>query len=212
MSFELTYQSLYDTILSYLERNDLDVKDNIPVFIMLGQRRIAKDSKTLGLEVYMTGNFTPNNGVLVKPNRWRNTLTFNAGSGAGFNTRNQLLLRSYEYCREYWPDDTLIGFPKYYCDYGYNNWLVVPTPDQAYPFEVAYYESAQPIDETNQTNWLTINAPELLIYSSLLEAMIFIKDDERVQTYKQFYIEALVSLNVEDKGRLTDRYAKRNKE
>ena len=80
MAFELTYQTLYDTILSYLERDDLDVKDNIPVFIMLGQRRISKDSKTLGLEVYMTGNFTPGNGVLIKPARWRSTITFNVGS------------------------------------------------------------------------------------------------------------------------------------
>ncbi len=123
-----------------------------------------------------------------------------------------MLLRSYEFCREYWPDDTETGFPKYFSDYGYNNWLIVPTPDIAYPFEVAYSEQSQPLDLTNQTNWLTENAPELLIYASLLEAMIFVKDDERVQTYKQFYLEALIGLNAEDKGRITDRYSKRTKD
>jgi hypothetical protein len=207
MPFDLTYQSLFNTVLGYLERNDQAVKDNIPIFIALAQKRIAKDSKTLGLEVYVTGNFTPGSSVLVKPGRWKNTRTFNFGTGDGFNTRNQLYLRTYEYCREYWPDDTLTGVPKYFSDYGYSNLLIVPTPALAYPFEYAYFEFPQSIDENNQTNWITDNAPELLIYGCLLEAMLFVKDDQLVQTYKQYYVEALVAFNKEDKSRLTDRYS-----
>jgi len=208
-SFDLTYQTLYNTILAYLERQDQDVKDNIPVFIALAQKRIAKDSKTLGLEVYISGNFTPGNPVLVKPGRWKNTRTFNYGTGSGFNFRNQLYLRSYEYCREYWPDDTQTGPPKYFSDYGYSNWLIVPTPDLAYPFEVAYFEFPQSVDQNNQTNWITDNAPELLIYACLLEAMPFVKDDPRVQVWKQYYTDALLAFNKEDVQRLTDRYSNR---
>ncbi len=208
-AFILTYQTLFSTILSYLERDDEDVKINIPVFIALAQRRIAKDTETLGLQVYVTGNFTPGLGVIPKPARWKNSLTFNYGTGDGFNTINQIYLRGYEYCQEYWPNRTEIGLPKYYSDYAFEHLLIVPTPDLAYPFEFGFFEFPQSIDSSNQTNWVTANAPELLIYGCLLEAMIFLKDDDRIQFYKQFYIEALVPFINEDKARLTDRYSKR---
>lgn len=212
MAFVLTYDSLVSQITNYLERSDPGLIASIPTFVLLGQQRIDKDSKTLGLEQYIIGSFITNNSVVAKPNRWRNTLNFNVGNGTNNNTYNQLRLRSYEYCRNYWPDDSQTGFPKYYADYGYNNWLIVPTPNGTYPFEISYMETTEPIDTINQTNWITENAPDLLLYACLLETAPFLKDDERIVTWRTYYDAALQSLNAEDKTRLTDRYSDRTKD
>ncbi len=208
MAFTLTYTSLVDQVTNYLERNDPTLVSSIPTFIMLAEKRIDKDIKTLGQESYITGAFLPGSGVLQKPTLWRNTISFNFGTGTApeYNTRNQLQLRSYEYCREYWPDDSWTGTPLYYCDYGYSNWLVVPTPALSYPFEIAFMQSLYPLDATTQTNWATQYIPEAVLYATLLESMIYGKDDERIAVWEKYYGGAVSNITAEDQARKATRY------
>jgi hypothetical protein len=145
-----------------------------------------------------------NQSIIDKPARWHKTVSFNI-SVAG--ERQPVLLRKYEYLREYWPDATKTGIPAYFADYDYTHWLVAPTPATAYSFEVLYYERIQPLDSSNQTNWFTIYAPQALLYGSLLQAMPFLKNDERMGMWQQNYDLIMQTLMAEDKLRLADRQA-----
>lgn len=209
MSFILTYDTLVQKVMEDLERNDEIVVDSMDSWIKFAHNRIGRNSDTQLFEVYVSNNFTPGLPVIPKPARWQNTLTFNYGSGTGNNTRNNILLRSYEWCRAYWPDDTQTDAPVYYADYGLYNWLISPTPDQAYPFELAYLETPQVIDSTYQTNYLTEFMPEVLIRATLLEAMLSLKNDERLPEIEAGYKELIQSWNDKDELRKTDRYTTR---
>lgn len=46
-------------------------------------------------------------------------------------------------------------------------------------------------DDSDGANWLTENAPDLLLYGALLEAEPFIKNDPRILVWKTFYDDAL---------------------
>jgi hypothetical protein len=116
-------------------------------------------------------------------------------------------LRKYEYIREYWPNATLTDVPKFYCDYDYEHWLIGPTPADDYTFEVLYYERVQPLDSSNQSNWFTQYAPQALLYGSLLQAMPFLKNDERIPMWRAEYDIAMSSLKTEDTLRIADRQA-----
>jgi len=83
---------------------------------------------------------------------------------------------------------------------------VSPTPDQNYPFEVLYYERLAPLSNDNQTNWLTQNAPNAMLFGTLLQAILFVKNDQR-QIFQQKYSEAMQVLKQEDQLRLADRQA-----
>jgi hypothetical protein len=142
--------------------------------------------------------------IIDKPARWHKTVSFNVK----FNGQRQpVLLRKYEYLREYNPDATVTGAPVYFGDYDYTHWLVAPTPDAAYEFEVLYYERIQPLDSSNQTNWFTIYAPQALLYGSLLQAMPFLKNDERMPMWQQNYDQIIQTLKAEDLQRIGDRQA-----
>jgi len=206
MSFILTYNSLTQQIINYLERDDSIINSGIDVWIKFAHDRIARDSNTQIFEVYVSSNFTPGLPVMAKPARWLNTITFNYGTGTNNNTVNPILLRSYEFNRLYWPDDSQTAPPKYYADYGYSNWLISPTPDQAYPFELAYEEVPQVIDSTYQTNYLTQYMPEILFKAVLLEAMLELKNDERIQVVEAEYVKMISSWNAKNELRKTDRY------
>lgn len=56
-----------------------------------------------------------------------------------------------------------------------------------------YYAKQDPL-RTTDPSWYVTNAPELLLYGSLLEAAPFIKDDERILIWQQFYRDAIDSL------------------
>lgn len=209
MAFVLTYTNLVTEIEKYLERSDSALISSIPLFIMLGERRVARDLKILGLKVYVTDTLLVGQQVLAKPTRWLNTSSFTIGTGTGFNTITQVLQRSYEYCRMYWPDPTQTAQPKYFSDYQYYHFLIAPTPDAAYPYELSYYQVPQLIDGTTSTNWITENAPDILIYACLVEAAVYLKDDDRLPVWTNLYENAKGALSKEDRMRIYDSFSKR---
>lgn len=202
-SWVMTYDSLTSTVLQYLERQDAAVVNAIPTFITLCEFEIAQEIKTLGQLQVVNATMNINNPVIVKPARWRKTVSMTIDTGT---STQPVYLRKYEYLRNFWPNESQTGLPQYYADTDYEHWYVAPTPSQAYNFEVLYYERIAPLSSTNQTNWLTQNAPNAMLYGTLLQAMPFLKNDAR-QVFQQKYTEAITSLKVEDVARVGDRQA-----
>lgn len=198
----MTYDSLVENVQSYLERTDTATLEKIPLFIMLAEQQLAADIKFLGNLTVVASVMNVNDNVLSKPARWRKTVSMNI-TVAG--ERMPVLLRKYEYLREYAPNPTDTGLPKFYCDYDYTHWMVAPTPDAAYNFEVLYYERVQPLDSSNQSNWFTEYAPQALLYGSLLQAMPFLKNDPRVGLWQSLYGQIVAALKNEDVTRIGDR-------
>lgn len=202
-SFTLTYDNLVTSIEQYLERNDAAVVDQIPTFITLAEFEIAQQIKTLGQIEVAQGNMSIGNPVIPKPARWRKTVSMSVVNTAG--ERNPMFVRKYEYLTNY-NAQSANGLPLYYGDYDYDNWYVSPIPDQAYQFEVLVYQRLQPLSSTNQTNWITNNAPNAMLFGTLLQAVIYLKDDAR-QIFQQKYDMAMQALKAEDLTRVGDRSA-----
>ena len=200
----MTYDSLVEDIQQYLERIDAATLAKIPTFIMLCEQKLAADIKFLGNLTVNTSAMVQGANVIDKPARWRKTVSMNV-TVAG--ERQPVLLRKYEYIREYWPNPASEDVPKFYCDYDYTHWLVGPTPDAAYDFEVLYYERAQPLDSSNQTNWFTQYSPQAMLYGSLLQAMPYLKNDARLPLWKAEYDDIVRVLKGEDLTRIGDRQA-----
>ena len=202
-SWVMTYDDLTSTVLQYLERKDAAVVNAIPTFISLAEFEIAQEIKTLGQLQVVESAMTPSNPVLQKPARWRKTVSMSV-TVAG--KKQPVYLRKYEYLKSYWPDDTQTDVPLYYADTDWDHWYIAPTPAQGYSFEVLYYERIAPLSSTNQTNWLTQNSPNAMLFGTLLQAMPFLKNDQRT-IFQQKYTEALQALKAEDVARVGDRQA-----
>lgn len=200
----MTYDSLVEDIQQYLERTDDATINQIPRFIMLAEQVIASQIKFLGNLTVNTSNMVIATATIDKPARWHKTISMNVTVDG---KRQPVFVRKYEYLREYAPDPSVQGTPKFYADYDYTHWLVAPTPDTAYDYEVLYYERVQPLDSTNQTNWFTIYAPQAMLYGSLLQAMPFLKNDERIAMWQQQYDLIINTLKAEDVQRIGDRQA-----
>ena len=210
MATTMTFTTLQQDVRRYLERGssfaaDPVVFEQIPRLINLAERRIARELKIQGFINVVSGTLQTGVSVYAKPDRWRDTVSINIGTGTNNNTRKVLFTRAYEYLLSYWPDRTATDQPEYYSDYDYSHWLYAPTPDADYPFEVLYYELPPLLDDAVQTNWLTEYAPQLLLYGTLLEATPFLKNDERIPVWQNMYDRAAAMLNGEDLAKILDR-------
>lgn len=208
MSYSMTYDSLLVDIRRYLERgftaeSDAIVYEQLPRLVTLGERRIARELKIQGFIVPIQTNLQVGLAVYPKPDRWRDTISMSVNNVPIF-------ARSYEYIRNYWPDESQTGSPQFYADYDYQHWIIAPTPSVIQTLEILFYQQPRLLGDDVQTNWLTEYAPDLLLYASLLESAPFLKKDERIQVWQGMYDRAAQAINGEDLKRIMDRTAARS--
>lgn len=208
MSYSMTYDSLLVDVRRYLERgftaeSDQLVYEQLPRLVTLAERRIARELKIEGFILPVQTVLQIGVAVYPKPDRWRDTVSMSVDNVPIF-------ARSYEYLRNYWPDESATGTPAYYADYDYQHWLIAPTPAAASTLEILVYQQPPLLGDDVQVNWITEYAPDLLLYATLLEAAPFLKKDERIATWQGMYDRAAQALNGEDLKRIMDRTANRS--
>ena len=87
--------------------------------------------------------------------------------------------------------------PKYYGVFDVDNFIVGPTPDQAYTVELHYYYRPASITAGAGTGntWLSTNAPNALLYGSLVEAYTYMKgEQDMMQLYEQRFMQEIQRL------------------
>jgi hypothetical protein len=77
------------------------------------------------------------------------------------------------------------------------NFIVGPTPDLAYDVELHYYYRPASITAgvASGTTWLSENAPNALLYGSLVEAYTYMKgEQDMMQLYEQRFAQEVQRL------------------
>jgi hypothetical protein len=193
----MTYDSLVQDIIRYSERDDTSFVEQIPRLISMAEQEIAAQVKTLWELTVVTTNTIPTEPVLLKPARWRKTVSMKINGAP-------MLLRSQDYVAQY-SSQSDNAQPKFYSDYDYNHWLISPTPNAAYTVEIIYYSQIQPLDTTNQQNLITREAPQAILFGTLLQAQGYLKSPDKLQLWQQMYSASMAALKGEDNSRRIDR-------
>lgn len=198
-AYEMTYDSLVEDVIRYSERDDTSFVEQIPRLIAMAEQEIASQVKTLWeLNVVETTLISGSSGAtLMKPVRWRKTVSMKISG-------EPVLHRSQDYVAQYQSESSQ-GQPKYYADYDYNHWALAPVPDAAYDVEIIYYSRIQPLDSTNQQNLITREAPQAILFGTLLQAQGYLKSPDKLQLWQQMYKNAMDALKAENNSRNIDR-------
>ena len=197
MSVIMTYNSLVQNVIDYMERDDADSIAQIPNLIALAESSIAAELKTYMQLIVVGTSLATNQTILNKPARWRKTVSMKVNG-------QPVLLRSQDYVAMYLSESSPAK-PAYYADYDYSNWNFAPQPDQAYPVEIIYYAEVQPLDASNQQNLWTAIAPQAMLYGALLQAQGYLKALDKLPVWKQYYTDSIGALKKEDNSRRIDR-------
>jgi hypothetical protein len=215
----MDYNSIESDLQTYMLRTDTPYVTKIPDIIQQAIIRIYNNAKDIGFELlYQPANLNINGYIIAKPGDWRETTSFSIVDAS--NNKIFLQERTYEYCKTYLPNQNITGIPKYYCDTpvlvndpasdSYTNWTVFPAAGGEYVVNIIYLRLPL-FNEGNPTNFLTRRYPNLLLYSCLLEASLFLDNEEKRNKYEMMFSKELETINNMNVERTTDRTVTREK-
>lgn len=70
-----------------------------------------------------------------------------------------------------------------------------PTPDQTYDFKMVYKETIPFLSGTQVSNWLLERHQDIYLFASLIQAAPYIRDDQRVQVWRNYVERGLEGLH-----------------
>ena len=188
-----SYTQLFNYIKSASENDDTEFADAIPTFIDQTRMRLSRDIDTYGFVVYTTA--TVSTYLVSVPS---DALVLKAVNYVSAGRYSQLIMRTDEFLREYWPQRTSVGEPKYFARWGFNQILIAPAPSSQASVEISYVQIPTSIGSVGtSTNWLTEYAPEALFYGCMQEACMFMKNYQAAAIWEGKYQDAVAKLRNE---------------
>ena len=196
----MTYNSLKTDIQTWAENTGTDFTNQLDTFIDNTQTKLSRDIDPVGFNENVNSSMVQGDRFVNLPTAVEPML-FNYVEIVVSSNTKYLEMKTLEFIKEYWPDNSLQGEPKYFTNFDDNRIYVAPTPDQNYDIKIGYQGKINPLSNTNTTNWYTENASDALLYGTLSEANLFTKNMEDYNIYKQKYVESVTAINNEARRR-----------
>ena len=185
-----TYSTLQTAVANWLDRNDLT--DRIPEFVALAEATFNRVLRLRAMETTVA-DATPSGskedalptGYLQM--REVHLATTPVVSLSYITPEIMYRIRA----------GSTSGKPNSYTIVG-DNILFGPTPDGAYDYSMTYYKAFDALADNAPTNWLVLNAPDLYLYGTLLQAEPFLMNDERVPLWERGVRQVINDLQQQD--------------
>ena len=202
-----TLSTLKTAIQDYSESTETSFVTNLPNFIKTAEERILKTVQLDDFIKNVTGTATASSPYIGSPSDYLSSNSLAVIDSS--SNYNYLQLKHPSFIRDFTPASSTTGLPKYYAEFDENTFILAPTPDTTYTFELHYFFRPSSLTSAGDsgTTWLSDNAPNALLYGSLTEAMVYLKNYESLPIYEQRFQEAIGLLKNLGEGKSTqDQY------
>ena len=169
------YTELKTAVANWLDRDDLTAR--IPEFIALAEARFNRVLRLRSMEAKYTANTVAGQRNLALPTSYIQMRNFQVNTSP-LTTLSYVTPEIYD---RLWGGSTQ-GTPKFYTILA-DEVSLGPIPASVQEVEMLFYKKFENLSGSVATNWLIINAPDIYLYGSMLEAEPFIMNDERVQLW-----------------------------
>ena len=198
-----TYATLKTAIQDYMENDETTFTNNLDNFIKTTEEDILKNVELNYYRKNVTGTATSGNAYLGMPSDFLAPFSLAVISSSVYYC---LLLKHPSFIRDYTPNASTTGQPKYYGEFDNDTFILAPTPDDNYSFELHYFyrPTSLTAGASDGTTYLSTNMPNVMLSGSLLQAAIFMKlDAAETGTYKQNYDQDIMQLKSWAEGKTT---------
>lgn len=202
-----TKAELKQAIQDYCENAETTFVNNLDTFIESSEERIFQSVGLTFFRRNQTASLTVSNQYLNMPSDFLAPFSLSVTSGT---SKKFLDFKDVNFLQEYAPDSSVEGEPRYYAPFDYQNFIIAPTPDSGYAVELHYYYRPASLiaGADGGTTWLSVNAPQAMLYGSLIAAYTFMKGEADVlQNYNSQFTEAVARLkNLGEARETSDAY------
>lgn len=192
MSF--TYAELKTAIQDFTENTETSFVSNLPVFIRSAEDRIFT---LVDLELFRknaVAQLTIGDPYLNVPIDYLAPFSLQIITASH---KQFLQFKDVNFVQQYDVDYGSTARPEYYSLFDVDNFIVSPTPNIAYDVELHYYYRPASITAgaNSAKTWLSDNAPNVLLYGSLVEAYTYMKGEaDMMQLYEQRFAQEIQRL------------------
>lgn len=175
------YTELITAVERYLHRSDLTAM--IPEFVSLAEAKINRTLRIRAMENVATGSVSAS---VALPTGFVEVIALTVSQGAT------------TYPLRYVPPSQIeseSASAYYYSLVGDSLYFVPASSSQTYT--LTYYKKFDPLSDG--VNWVITNAPDLYLYSTLLEAAPYIKNDDRIAVWAALMSESIRQIKSSDK-------------
>lgn len=185
-----TYTTLKQAIQDYTQNSETTFVNNLDSFIKNAEERLLKLVELDYFRKNVTASATSGNQYLSAPSDY--LASFSLSYTNSSSEKVFLLQKDVNFLQEFNPNPAVTGSPRYYSTFDVNNFILAPTPDDDYDVELHYYYRPASITTADDgTSWFGTNAPDALLYGSLIEAYTFMKGEADVMAmYQNRFVEA----------------------
>ena len=185
------YATLKTAVANWLDRSDLT--DRIPEFIALTESRFNRLLRIRSMETVST-SISTSSGTreYALPTGYVQMKDF-------YLTTDPITPLSYvtpEMMNRIWAGSTK-GKPGVYTIIG-ENVRLGPNPDAVYTTSMLYYKTFDALSDSAVTNWVILNAPDVYLYGTLLEAEPFLMNDQRLGLWATAFKQSLDDIQAQD--------------
>ena len=189
------YSELQTAVGSWLNRSDLS--SNIPDFITLAEASFNRVLRTRNQITRATSSVSEQYVALPTDLIELFNIQLNTDP---IKRLEQVSLDKADDLRS---SNSSAGTPSYFAITG-NNIELIPTPSDTKTLEIIYYAKITALSDSNTTNWLLTNYPDIYLYGSLVQAEPFLMNDERIGTWGSLLGKAQEELRVSDERSQTE--------
>tara|TARA_R100001082_G_C4346142_1_gene152390 strand:+ start:692 stop:1339 length:648 start_codon:yes stop_codon:yes gene_type:complete len=177
MSF--TYATLKTAIQDYLESTETTFTNNLPTFIKESESRIFKMVQLPEQRKNVQGATANTNRFLATPSDFYAPFSLAVISS---NVYHYLDFKHPSFIKEYSSSTATTGRPKYYSLFDETAFELAPIPDAAYTVELHYLHkpASLTVGSDSGTTILSTDHPDALLYGSLVEGAVFLKESADV--------------------------------
>ena len=178
MSNITTWATLKTEVANQL--NHTNLTNDVPFFIQLAEFRIYRELRVRQMETVL--NSTMSSGQIAVPSGYR-SLKFAYIDGTPVQ---KLERKDAEWIYHNYPTRSASSKPFYIAREG-GNFIFGPFPDSAYTVKGVFYKQLDLLSDSNTSNWLITDAPDLIYFAALCEAKPWLGDDERIAIWERKY-------------------------
>ena len=195
------YSDLTDNVRNYTETSTNVLSNTvIQPFIESTEDKVRRTVDLNYYRKYDTATLTISNPFLPLPADWEATRYVQLIDSN--DDRTYLIQKDISFMNEYAPDRTSTATPKFYAMWDQDTHYLAPTPNAALTVELAYTYKPAGLTSTNTSTWLSQNAPNVLLYGCILEALGYLKGPaDMIQYYDKMYNQSVQALATYEMGR-----------
>tara|TARA_Y100001937_G_scaffold22563_1_gene32245 strand:+ start:43 stop:687 length:645 start_codon:yes stop_codon:yes gene_type:complete len=200
MSFTLA--TLKTAVQDYLEVSETTFTNQLPRFIQESEDRIFSLVQLPEQRKNVQGNVTAGNRFLATPTDFYASMSI---AIINSNSYDYLDFKHPSFVREFSPGTTQ-GTPRYYTLFDETSFEISPIPDSNYTVEVHYLSKPGSLTSGSDSGTTTLSTdyPDALLYGTLVEGAIFLKEPpEVVAQFEGRFKEAIARMKNISEGRGT---------